>query len=347
MSKPTTGLLQPSARVWKNWIDWAKTIGIFSIVWGHSGAGYLSPFVYAFNVPLFFFLSGYLTKKETSASVFFKKLWHNLIVPYLLLTLSMNCLYILMHRFSPESFLSIPLSLLGFHSLNQITGCSNMWFVYTLVLIKLLFFLFQRFRYGLLCIGLLSLVGAVVYNHSPFAYTAWAFTNVLLALPIFLIGYMAKQPWFAHRVQKYLNRLTALPIGFQWLGIMVLLALTNFLAQRNGVADMYLGIYGSALILFVLGAFTGISAILWISYRLDSLHYRFCHIISIGTVVILAYHLLFLMPIVIYAEPYLTNSLVEGVAKFLISSGITAFFVPIIVFVKRFLPILIGSRSKA
>ena len=45
------------------WIDWMKTIGIYFIVLGHFfSIGY--KFIYVFNVPLFFLISGFLCKKE-------------------------------------------------------------------------------------------------------------------------------------------------------------------------------------------------------------------------------------------------------------------------------------------
>lgn len=44
-------------------MDWAKTLCIFFVVIGHVGPSFLKPFVYAFHVPAFFVISGYLYKK--------------------------------------------------------------------------------------------------------------------------------------------------------------------------------------------------------------------------------------------------------------------------------------------
>lgn len=59
---------QPSlpAKERKNWIDWMKVLGMFFIVWGHSWPESMCPFIYAFNVPVFFLISGYLSKREES-----------------------------------------------------------------------------------------------------------------------------------------------------------------------------------------------------------------------------------------------------------------------------------------
>ena len=50
-----------------NWIDWAKAIAITFVVFGHipeeRGSFFLN-YIVSFHMPLFFFISGYLTKKE-------------------------------------------------------------------------------------------------------------------------------------------------------------------------------------------------------------------------------------------------------------------------------------------
>ena len=66
----------------KNWIDWAKVLGMFLVVYGHCFPQSMTDFVYAFNVPVFFVVSGYLCKKETSFDICWKKTLSNLVIPY-------------------------------------------------------------------------------------------------------------------------------------------------------------------------------------------------------------------------------------------------------------------------
>lgn len=48
------------------WIDVAKTVGIFLVVFSHLGqSGSTESFLWTFHVPLFFFISGYLTRPRT------------------------------------------------------------------------------------------------------------------------------------------------------------------------------------------------------------------------------------------------------------------------------------------
>lgn len=46
------------------WIDWMKLIGMLFIVWGHFFPTHASNWIYAFNVPLFFCISGSLTNSR-------------------------------------------------------------------------------------------------------------------------------------------------------------------------------------------------------------------------------------------------------------------------------------------
>lgn len=54
------------------WIDWMKSLGIYLIVLGHFySVG--EKFIYIFHVPLFFLISGILSKREEDDSIFWKK----------------------------------------------------------------------------------------------------------------------------------------------------------------------------------------------------------------------------------------------------------------------------------
>ncbi|MFF3021897.1 acyltransferase family protein [Gottfriedia sp. NPDC057948] len=70
----------------EKWLDVAKMIGIFLVVYGHSTEGPNSiTFIYWFHMPLFFMISGYLFKPVNSINelkFFIKKLTCRLLVPY-------------------------------------------------------------------------------------------------------------------------------------------------------------------------------------------------------------------------------------------------------------------------
>lgn len=60
------------------WVDLSKFVGIFAMVWGHSGVNEnMDIIIHAFHMPLFFFLSGYLYKDGE-----IKKKAKTLLIPY-------------------------------------------------------------------------------------------------------------------------------------------------------------------------------------------------------------------------------------------------------------------------
>ena len=75
--------VQISKRI--DWIDFAKAIGIFLIVFGHSIKGTIAhTFVYSFHVPLFFYLTGSTFGCRNVYGKFLVKRFKTLLVPYCL-----------------------------------------------------------------------------------------------------------------------------------------------------------------------------------------------------------------------------------------------------------------------
>ena len=65
--------------------DLAKSLGMLTILWGHIRlTGWSNDFVYAWHIPLFFFLSGMVFNKRKYADfkTFFMKKVKSLLVPY-------------------------------------------------------------------------------------------------------------------------------------------------------------------------------------------------------------------------------------------------------------------------
>ena len=67
-----------------SWIDIAKGIGIFLIVFGHTiqQTGIMRQILYSFHVPLFFVISGLTYKSDESSTFFLKKKIKGLLIPY-------------------------------------------------------------------------------------------------------------------------------------------------------------------------------------------------------------------------------------------------------------------------
>ena len=130
----------------KNWIDWMKVIGITAVVWGHFFPEGMSDFIYAFNVPVFFVISGYLTKENRGMRENAKKVAVGLAVPYILLALLKVAGFVFKHITDGKALWSLLYVVTGVHDYNGISGCNNLWFVYTLIIIKLFFPIIRKQR---------------------------------------------------------------------------------------------------------------------------------------------------------------------------------------------------------
>ena len=324
----------------KIWIDWAKTLSIFAIVWGHCFPEGLCGFIYAFNVPVFFIISGYLCHREASFGKCFDKTLHNLIIPYFILAAIKVAGPVIKHIGDGEWIWSVAAVLGGFHSLNDAPGCSNLWFVYSLVIVKLLFQVSSGKRD--IALAMACLAGAVVYNDILHLEWRWAVSNCLLAYPFFIIGNSLRD-------KDILQRLVISARQYRYgaaLAAALLIAVTYIVGTQNGQAKLYMGQYANNIVLFAIGALTGSMAVFVLSALLDGVRLKITRVISSGTIVILVFHRELLHPLLKEIGKTDTSSLLTVNTLVFVSAVIVVVaFYPIILLVKRFIPIVLGRRK--
>ena len=79
-----------------DYIDISKGLGMLAVVWGHIMlAGWSNALVYGFDIPLFFFLSGMMFRKEkyNTLKSFLKRRFSTLIKPYLIISFVTWCIW--------------------------------------------------------------------------------------------------------------------------------------------------------------------------------------------------------------------------------------------------------------
>lgn len=324
----------------KIWIDWAKTLSIFAIVWGHCFPEGLCGFIYAFNVPVFFIISGYLCHREVSFGKCFDKTLHNLIIPYFILAAIKVAGPVIKHIGDGEWIWSVAAVIGGFHSLNDAPGCSNLWFVYSLVIVKLLFQVSSGRRD--LALAMACLAGAVVYNDILHLEWRWAVSNCLLAYPFFIIGNSLRD-------KDIVKRLVISARQYRYgatFAAALLIAVTYIVGTQNGQAKLYMGQYANNIVLFAIGALTGSMAVFVLSALLDGVRLKITRVISSGTIVILVFHRELLHPLLKEIGKMDTSSLLTVNTLVFASAVIVVLaFYPIILLVKRFFPIVLGRRK--
>ena len=321
-----------------------KTIGITLIVFGH----FASPhhvYAYVFSVPLFFLISGFLSKREESHTLFGKKIWHNLIVPMLIIC-TINYLYVCARHFispldgvCPDNPLIFVAKLLL--AINK--SVTNLWFVYTLVILKIILqylpkpwlhcVLFAVCLATAFCINeyKLTLLGKSLY------YTPCAITSVFVSYPFYMIGY-----WLRN-LREAFNKYHTQSVSAYF--ILIACALIVFYCGHNhSVVKLYICRYGDSIILFLLGGMAGSACVYIISKFLVRVKYakvqNFNSVVSQGTILILGFH----MPLVRFLRRFEITSDIQAAA---FSILIVLLFVPIIMLCKKYAPVIMGKyRAK-
>jgi fucose 4-O-acetylase-like acetyltransferase len=307
-----------------------KALGIYFVAVGH----FFPPdyfYVFTFNVPVFFVVAGFLCKKEADAGTFWRKLWYNLILPMLIISVvnfAYNCSIAL--RIGTFTMASVPRFvvnvLTGMHD-----GVKECWFIYTLMLIKIAY---QYSRRGVFFgLAVLLLAVAWVYNNYDFGYPEFrtsfsnSIANSALSLPFFALGVA---------LQGHRSALTHLGGKLQ-LGLLFVVAIVVMVvaAQLNGdCVWMCVCTYGNSMVWFLVGAVAGTVGVYALS-RLLGRAPSFVVIISCGTILILGFHIHFI--------DLLRKFTSESYADYALAALVVLLFVPIIVLAKRYFPLILGK----
>ena len=195
------------------WLDVAKGITIILMILGHTSIpGWLSNFIFAFHMPLFFIASGWCTNwaKDNYGAFLFKKL-RTLGIPFLVYSVAV----ILIAR------------LAEFQDIGWCSVLANGWKGYALWFVPVLFFslvvaksimcfISQKWLRYVIC-GMLILGGAILrYCH---IYFPWTLATVPYATFLILLGSSLR------KFQEYIDK----P---RWLILIVSLLLTIVISQN-------------------------------------------------------------------------------------------------------------------
>jgi len=168
-----------SSKVRINKFDNLKGLAIILIVLGHvlivntKSLDCLRNFIYLFDLPLFFFVSGYFSKIAPGE---IKKSFKRLIIPYILFCILLR-IYLLVLFPEDKS---------GILFINPEFG---MWFLISLFSMKLLLPLFDKLKYPVF----ISFIIALAIGFIPIDGTLLGITRTFGYLPVFLTGFYYKK----------------------------------------------------------------------------------------------------------------------------------------------------------
>ena len=313
-----------------DWIDWMKTTGIYLIVLGHF-CSYGDKFIYVFHVPLFLMISGFLCKKEDDRSLFWRKLWYNLVVPMLIMAF-LNFLYACIVQLIDGTFgLKTIYYFIRNVLFGMVSGFDSLWFVYTLIVLKIIY-QYCPTNKVFYALTILMLALAYLYNHSNLSHLPFflnepnAVVDVCAAFPFFALGIFSRQ--YKETLNAWNNKVK---LVFLLIGDLFLVSLCWYYNGGIGLHSCY---YGNSMVLFLLGAIAG-SMMIFAASKLLGHATKAVVILSRGTIVILGFHKLLINLIrVFFPASYF---------DIFFALLIVLLFVPIILIVEKYFPLMAGK----
>jgi fucose 4-O-acetylase-like acetyltransferase len=317
------------------WVDWGKTLLMFSIVLCHSGIStksYLWTLIFAFNVPGFFIISGYLYKPHD-----WKRTLKSFLIPIIFFSI-LNLGFILAIDYKKGVNLStieiakeIGNSYIFAGTPSHYTLFTGIWFIWVLLLCRLLMGDVKQMTIirknslfsALLLVGVTMLIvdrttTSVFEEPIPF--------RVLSCFPFILLGYVTKQ----------LNVLR-----FLWKPFFIAALFYFAISSRIGFISIWSNDYGGNYLDFFILALMASYVLFFICNKLPNCD--FAVIISKGTLLVLG-----IQPIIIHICGFIFRRI--GISANLtpwIISFITLFlcYYPIKFCIKH-CPILLGKVNK-
>ena len=283
-------MIQTSKRI--NWIDWAKTLGIFLVVVGHiyfpSDLLYYKKLIYGFHMPFFFLVSAYLDKQEGN---FFKKNFQRIIIPYLSLNALVFCTTDLPYFFlgywdGISLFKSIFRTLFGL----TFTISWPTWFLITLFVSKMITHYLLKLPVVIACIlsVVISISGyqlyALVGDQFPiFVRVPFFFCQGMMATPMIVLGYYLKK----YDLINLVFSKKKLVIG----SCLILLPIYIYGINKISLIELHICDWSTTPFYGVVLSVIGCYLFIMFCRSLNDYSSKFVQRISMGTIIILGIHL--------------------------------------------------------
>ncbi|HUO94680.1 MAG TPA: acyltransferase family protein [Steroidobacteraceae bacterium] len=317
------------------WVDIAKSLGIFLIVFSHvNQTGFTEAFLWTFHVPLFFFISGLLTKPQSDRESL-GRIAHKLALPYVYIYVLTTLLTGAWHAdFDPGHLGRTLLGVVyGTHSYPDFVNAA-LWFLPSLITIEILYALVIR-RWPVGYVICLAVSVMLFRRHALDLF--FSIDLSLLGLNYFLAGVLVRRFELDRALARSRIALLATAIAGA--------AATSWAASVGNVW------YAGEHYVLTLGAgLAGIAMIAGVSMLLASLLGDLPGVraaferVSANTLFIFCFH--------VFSNPAATALLAPlapsppFVAAVLISIVSIALLMPLAVLVRRYVPELVGLRRR-
>lgn len=324
-----------------------KALLILFVVMGHIKGCVLTPFLYLFHVPAFFFVSGYLQSLANNYRGGKKEIRS---IKFLILAIAFWNFFFLCLSNGSEMLFTIfrneDISLELHKTLKSILGifcCWNkefmpkivpFWFIWVLIIIKVIYCFINRFECKIkvlivcLCI-IYCILANLIHKSLPFLLD-----RTIIALPFYISGNI-------FRVKNLVAKIFAFPRSFKILFCIsgfVCLLFTLKITGSYDMFSMYQYIKGRSVLWYYVVSFIGTFILILCCEKLP--RNKFVEIVSEGTLLILALHMSLIK---IINKVGVFNIDFSQVSKGL---AICVLCIPLILLSKKYFPYSLGKKRK-
>jgi len=275
-----------------NWIDWAKSFAIFTVVFCHlpqSQEWFYYRYLQATIIVVFFFLSGYLKKDRGSAKRNWRKYWYGLILPYIIYNLAVYPYWFLKYYIINGEIPDF------FHALRPFIGAllfehnncfaeplnGSLWYLPAILIMHITVDLCRKTRHQHMILISLCVISFFLYAANKYWYFAPDLTpmGLIRNFPYYYIGYIMGE--------KKLFRDTNIKTGVAGC---VLCVMASILLFSWHLKAFFGGQYILHIVLFYPVNITFLFGILWGCKLLNRFSYTAITHLSTGTLVVLGLH---------------------------------------------------------
>ena len=324
-----------------DWVDQAKGLSIFLVVYGHNFP-HFEPYIYSFHIALFFFISGVFHPVKVNISVI-KRRAKMIIVPYFIWAFILYFFWLFIGRnYGKSSLLDLSPSD-NFLGVFYAQGGQSymdwgipMWFLPCIFLVFLFFSAIKKIRNKNISNMVLTVcvIGGFIWPRTTGIHLPWSIDVALVTLGFYAFGHTIKN-WLVNLSKK---------TTILWGMFFLLVHLATFYFNPLKI-DMYRSIYGNELLFFISGL-TGSIAYLFL-FRLIPV-FKFFSYIGKHTIVILATHIraLTLIKLALLITAGIAVYEFNETEKLLLTILQILMVIPVIWLVNKYTPLLDGKVKK-
>lgn len=341
-----------------NWIDWAKAFAVCSVVFCHmpqSQEWFYYRYLQATTITVFFFISGYLKKDHGSSSANWKKYWSGLIAPYLLYNILIYPYWFIRYYLQygmPNLFAAMKpvIGALLFEHENAWAEPLNgpLWYLPAILIMHLIIDGLQKTRHLHLTMITLCVISYFLYaaNKQYEFLPNLTPMGIFRRLPYYYLGYVMG-PWrkenqgdSPHVLRKFRTQGTVPLILLMAVSFTISLLFFEWHLHENRIL-----IHAALFYPVNIGL---LFALLCFCKLLDHWRWSFITNLSIGTLVIIGLHII-PIGIVNFTVDHVYG-IREGFGYYWyealpIAICIILLLYPIILFAKKYAPVLIGKNK--